>query len=160
MCLLNYLWWRFPLSLELLVYLVEQRTVLYCFYTTIIGEILELKYLETLKKTRFKIWCYQKQYRHSFRTVADSLKEHNPHTTYFTYVLSFILFFCFIDVYILINRHTLCQTYFYWRELYISCKMCFRSYCIYSTREICLNNYPNIYRVYQNLSKDSLYRCI
>ena len=59
---------------------IEQRTVLFkknCTIT-IFGMILELYYLETLKKTRFKIICYQMQCRHSLRTVGDSLKEHTP----------------------------------------------------------------------------------
>jgi hypothetical protein len=48
------------------------------FGTTIIfGEILELYYLETLKTSKPKICCYRKQYRHSFRTVGDSLKKHS-----------------------------------------------------------------------------------
>jgi hypothetical protein len=42
----------------------------------------------TLKKTRLKIVCYQMQYRHSIRTVGDSLKEHNS-PLFFTYLLSF-----------------------------------------------------------------------
>ena len=33
----------------------------------IFGQILELYYLETLKRTRQEIFCYQKQYRHSLR---------------------------------------------------------------------------------------------
>ena len=39
----------------------EQGTVLVIFYTTIIfGEIIELYYLETFKRTRLEIFCYQK----------------------------------------------------------------------------------------------------
>jgi hypothetical protein len=53
-----------------------QFSLIFCT-TTIFGKILELCYLETLKKTRLKIFCYQMQYRHSLRTVGDSLKEHN-----------------------------------------------------------------------------------
>ena len=80
------------------------------FYTTIIfGEILEHYYLETFKKTWLKIFCYQKQYRHSLRTAGDSLKEHNsPHPILLNCYHLFLHYEC---LNILIIRHALCQTY-------------------------------------------------
>jgi hypothetical protein len=70
---------------------IEQRPIIFNFCTTtFFGEILELCYLETLKKTRLKLFCYQVQYRHSLRTVGDSLKEHNfPTFFYFSVIVQF-----------------------------------------------------------------------
>ena len=36
----------------------------------------DIRTWEPLKKTWLEICCYQKQYRHSFRTVGDSLNEY------------------------------------------------------------------------------------
>ena len=110
MCLWIYQGGRCPLSLELpLIYRTEDSSLI--IYTTIIfREISEHCYLGTLQKTWLKIFCYQKQYRHSLRTVGDSLKEHNSSSPHFTYLLSFN-FSIIINVYILIIRHVLCQTY-------------------------------------------------
>ena len=47
------------------------------FDTTIIfGDILDLYYLETLKKTRLKmhVFCYQKQQKHSLREVGGFIR--------------------------------------------------------------------------------------
>ena len=71
---------------------IEQRTVLFICYNTIIlfGEILELYYLETLKTTILKIFSDHKQYRHSLRTVGELPKEHtipNPHSPFYLYVI-------------------------------------------------------------------------
>jgi hypothetical protein len=69
------------------------------FYTTIIFEkILELYYLETLKKNRLKIVIiyYQKQHRYSLRTVGDSLKEQRLPF----YISVFFYFFCVMNIYI------------------------------------------------------------
>jgi hypothetical protein len=59
------------------------------------GEILEHYYLEILKKTRHKIFCDQKQYRHSIRTVGDSQKEHNTHTPLISLICSYRLIFLY-----------------------------------------------------------------
>ena len=67
-----------------------QFSFIYCT-TIIIRERLELDYLEILKKTKSKIYCYRKQYIHSLRTVGDSLKEHNSSPLFVTYLLSFNL---------------------------------------------------------------------
>ena len=61
MCLWIYQGGRFPLSLKLpLIHRIEYN----CYTTIIFGETLEPYYLETLKKTRLKLFHYQKQYRH------------------------------------------------------------------------------------------------
>ena len=80
---------RFPRSLELpLIYRTEDSS-LYSFARPLIfGEILELYYLETLKKK--KQAQNREQYRHSLRTIGDSLKDiHVTPTPYFTFLLSF-----------------------------------------------------------------------
>ena len=38
-------------------------------------------------KTKLRIFCYRKLYRHSLRTVGDSLKEHNCHTPFYLSVI-------------------------------------------------------------------------
>ena len=53
---------------------IEQRTILFNF-------------LETPKKTRLKIFCYEMQYSHSLRTVVDSLKEHNSPPPFYLSVI-------------------------------------------------------------------------
>jgi hypothetical protein len=58
-------------------------------------EILEHYYLEILKKTRHKIFCDQKQYRHSLRTEGDSQKEHNTHTPLISLICSYRLIFLY-----------------------------------------------------------------
>ena len=103
------------------------------FCTTIIfREMLELYYFETQKKAKPKIFCYQKQYRHSLRKVGDSLKEHSSHPPFY---LSNIIVFYIINVYILIICHALCQTYvcMILERTSYKCKTCVQSYCIYMT---------------------------
>ena len=72
------------------------------------GEILE-HYWETLKQIWLKIFCYQKQYTNSLRTVGDSLKEHNSHTPFYLTVIIFFIYHKCLNI--LIIRHALCQTY-------------------------------------------------
>ena len=72
MCLWIYHGGRFPLSLEVpLIYRPEDSSLSFFTPPYFSGEILEHYYLETLKKTWFKIFCYQTQYRYSLRTVDD-----------------------------------------------------------------------------------------
>ena len=75
---------------------IEQRTVLFHFlHQHNFRRDIRTYYLETLKKTLLKIFCYQKQYRHSIRTVGDSLKEHISPTPFY---LTVIIFFYMIKV--------------------------------------------------------------
>ena len=77
-------------------YISSRGQFSFIFYTSIIfGEILEHCYLDTLKKTWLKIFCYQKQYRHSIRTVGDSQKEHNTHTPLISLICSYRLIFLY-----------------------------------------------------------------
>ena len=89
MCLWIYQGGPFPLSLELpLISNKGQFSLIFCTIT-IFGKILELCYLETLKKIRLKIFAIK--CRHSLRTVGDSLKEHNS-PLFFTFLLLFNFF--------------------------------------------------------------------
>ena len=107
----------------------------------IFGQILELYYLETLKRTRLEIFCYQKQYRHSLRTVGDSQKEHthsHPHLHpspifYFSVIIIFLYRKC---LYTLIIRHALCQTFVC--MILERNSTCVQSYCMHDNK-ICLN---------------------
>jgi hypothetical protein len=77
------------LFLNCLLY-VEQGTVPFYLlhYHDIRRDIRTLSF-EDSQKTWLKIVCIQKQYRHSLRTLSDSLKEHKPYTPpYFTYLPS------------------------------------------------------------------------
>jgi len=57
-------------------YLANRGQFSLIFYTTIIfGEILELYYLETLKKTRLEIFCYQKQYRQGLQEKFSKAEQ-------------------------------------------------------------------------------------
>ena len=94
MCLWIYQGGRFPPFLELPVIYRTEDSSLYFFYTTIFfGEIYELYYLKTLKKTRLKICCYQKRYRYSLRTVDDSLKQPTKLNIYLQSLHQIFLFF-------------------------------------------------------------------
>jgi len=77
---------HFPLNCRLYI---EQRTVLFHFlhHHDFQRDIRTLLFGDS-KKTKPKIYSYRKQYRHSLRTVGDSLKEHNS-PLHFTYLLSF-----------------------------------------------------------------------
>ena len=100
------------------------------FYTTIIfGEILELYYLYTLKKTWLEIVCYQKQYRYSFRTVGESLNEHTiPSLNLTGFTKNLINFpFCF--------TYTI---YFFW-----ACTLVLKQYLPYNMRDIFSSKYPS-----------------
>jgi hypothetical protein len=58
---------------------------------TVLCSIYKWQFKETLKKAKSKIFCYQKQYRHSLRKVGDSLKEHNSHPPF--YLSDIIVFY-------------------------------------------------------------------
>ena len=94
MCLWIYQGGRFPLSLEMpLIYRAEDSSLS----------------LFAPPKCRREIFCYHKQYRHSLRTVGDSLKEHNsPHPILLNCYTFFLHNTC---LNILIIRHALYQTY-------------------------------------------------
>ena len=76
------------------------------------------RYIRTLlfgdsQKTWLKIVCNQKQYRHSLRTLSDSLKGHNPYTPPPILLIWHQYMFCIIHAYILIIHHAPYQTYVY-----------------------------------------------
>ena len=99
----------FPLSIEMRLY-SEQRTVLVIFLHqhNFRIDIRTILFVDSQKDLARNI-CYH----YSFRTVGDSLKEHNSHPPpppNFTCLLLF-MFVYIINAYTLIFRHALCQTY-------------------------------------------------
>jgi hypothetical protein len=113
---------------------IEQRPIIFNFCTTtFFGEILELCYLETLKKTRLKLFYYQVQYRHSLRIVGDSLKEHNsPTFFYLSVIVQFSISLMLIHL-LSVMLSVRSMYVWYWRELHMSFKTCVQSHCIYLT---------------------------
>jgi hypothetical protein len=110
--------------------------------TAIFGRILELCYLETLKKTRLKIFCYRMQYRHSLRTVCDSLNEYHspPLFLLICYRLIFQYHKCLYTYYPSCSLSDLFMYVWYWREnfIYKLWNLCSIPLYIFDNK-ICLN---------------------
>ena len=112
MCLWIYSEDASHLFLNCLLY-VEQGTVpFYLLYHHNIRRYIRTLLFGDSQKTWLKIVCNQKQYRHSLRTLIDSLKEHNPYTPHILLICHQYMF-CIIHAYILIIHHAPYQTYVY-----------------------------------------------